>query len=334
MKKYIFSFVAMALLAGFYFSTMSLKLSPPPPVIDHFQNDNLSVITVDKAALSKSPAVAKIAGQLGISSQRLAGSEVNYQNDKDPSEYFITDGTKGRISFSRSTKNYEGDFKPQLLDVKQAQKNAEQFLATNDLNPKNTAEMQLIHAGGIKASSADNGQVIDKIQTFTYGRVIDGVPVSGSGSRIIVHVGNKGEVLGVSKSWKEYTASPTAKRKVLATELRTQADAEKEFGKIVNLNFGQGASPKIKRIQKMYFDGGGNFIQPAYFFETIVSVANEKGIKEDQPFLGVVPMLKNAPEAINPDPATVRTIAKQVRSGQPTQNNNRTAKPDNDESGR
>jgi hypothetical protein len=150
--------------------------------------------------------------------------------------------------------------------------------------------------------------------------VIDGVPVSGNGSRIIVNVGEKGEVLGVSKNWKEYNT--TKKQKVEKTNLKSQTEAETEFGKLVNFNFGKGVSPKVKSIQKMYFDGGDNVIQPAYFFETIVTVTDEKGKKTEQPFLGVVSMLKNSPEAINPDPAEVLKIAKSVRTAQENQNPN------------
>ena len=144
--------------------------------------------------------------KLEIRSQKLDRQSATTAGlpDKDPSQYLITNSAKGRLSFSKSTQKYEGAYKPQLTDAKQAQTKAEQFLTANDLMPQNKAELKLIHAGGLRAASADDGgTIIDKMQTFTYGRVIDGVPVSGNGSRIIVNVGEKGEVLGVSKNWKE-----------------------------------------------------------------------------------------------------------------------------------
>lgn len=321
MKKYIIIPIISFIAIGIYFGTMGFQWAAAP-VINHFQDDNLSVITLDNSAVGKTTAVTKLSSNLGINARLTnGGQDIDYQNDKDPSQYLITNSAKGRLSFSKSTQKYEGAYKPQLTDAKQAQTNAEQFLTANDLMPQNKAELKLIHAGGLRAASADDGgTIIDKMQTFTYGRVIDGVPVSGNGSRIIVNVGEKGEVLGVSKNWKEYNT--TKKQKVEKTNLKSQTEAEAEFGKLVNFNFGKGVSPKVKSIQKMYFDGGGNVIQPAYFFETIVTVTDEKGNKTEQPFLGVVSMLKNSPEAINPDPAEVLKIAKSVRTAQENQNPN------------
>ena len=329
MKQYLFLTIAIFLSVGAYLGFMSSQMATPPPVIDYFQDDNLSVITLDKAPVAKLSAVGKLAGRLGNAGQKINnnGTDVNFQNKDDATEYLLSNSAKGRLSFSKSTKNYGDDFKPRLLDAGQAQKNAEKFLAENDLNPKNLSELKLIHAGGLRASSADDGQIIDKMQTFTYGRVLNGIPVSGNGSRIVVNVGDKGEVLGVSKTWKE--VSPNTKARVVnKTELKSQADAQKEFGQLVNMNFGAGVSPEIKSIQKMYYDGGDNFIQPAYFFETIVTVTGENGKKEKQPFLGVVPMLKTAPEAINPNPAEVKNIAKQAQIGQTNKDPNLKNKAD------
>lgn len=328
MKKHLFLTIAVFITIGAYFGFMSLQLAPPPPVIDYFQDDNLSVLTLDKAPVAKLSAVGKLSGRLNTAGQKISnnGTDVNFQNKSDATEYLLTNSAKGRLSFSKSTKSYEDDFKPRLADVATAQKNAEKFLADNDLNPKNLSELKLIHAGGLRASSADDGQIIDKMQTFTYGRVIDGVPVSGNGSRIVVNVGDKGEVLGVSKSWKELSPTTTA-RKVNTSEIKSQADAQKEFGQLVNFNFGAGVSPQIKSIQKMYFDGGDSYIQPAYFFETIVTVTGADGKKEQQPFLGVVPMLKKAPEAINPDPTQVKSISKQARTGQADKDPNKQNDP-------
>lgn len=321
MKKYIIIPIISCIALCLYFASMSFQWAAAP-VVNHFQDDNLSVITLDNSAVGKTTAVTKLSSSLGINARLTnGGQDIEFQNDKDPSQHLISNSAKGRLSFSKSTKSYEGAYKPQLLDDKQAQKNAEQFLSANDLLPQNENELKLIHTGGLRASSADDGgTIINKMQTFTYGRVIDGVPVSGNGSRIVVNVGNKGEVLGVSKNWKEF--SPAKKQRVDKANLKSQADAEAEFGKLVNFNFGKGASPKIKSIQKMYFDGGGNVIQPAYFFETIVTVADEKGNKIEQPFLGVVSMLKNSPEAINPNPAEVQKIAKSVRTAQQNQDPN------------
>ncbi len=316
MKKFSIIAGLCCTVAIAYFASMSFQVTAPPPVVNHFQDDdNLSIITMDTAALGTVAAEGKLAKSLNNPRLNNVGEDVEYLNDADPGNFIKTNAAKGHIAFGKSTKKYEGAFKPQLLDTKSAQNVAEKFLQDNDLMPKNKSELKLLHAGGLRAASADDGgKVIDKMQTFTYGRVINGVPVSGNGSRIVVNMGDKGEVLGVSKKWKEFETSKS--QKVQKAELKSQPEAEAEFGKLVNFNFGKGASPKVKTIHKMYYDGGGNYIQPAYFFETTVTVTDEKGKKSEQPFLGVVSMLKNSPEAINPDPAEVAKIAKSVRTAQ------------------
>ena len=69
--------------------------------------------------------------------------------------------------------------------------------------PKSQKELHLLHSGGLRADSPNGQGVIDKMLTLTYGRYLDGVPVIGSGSKIVVHVGDQGEVTGLIHKWRE-----------------------------------------------------------------------------------------------------------------------------------
>jgi hypothetical protein len=91
----------------------------------------------------------------------------------DPSEYYEVNEGEGRFSFSKNLSRYLGNYKPALPERKAAETIATNFLKDNKLAAENPAEMQLIHSGGLRADD-EQGVVIDKMITLTYGRVIDG----------------------------------------------------------------------------------------------------------------------------------------------------------------
>ena len=96
---------------------------------------------------------------------------------------------------------YKGDFVPQLPAKGEAISLAEHFLNDNKLSPRNKNELKVVNVGGLRSSSVIDGKragpIIDKLVTVRYGRVIDNLPVVGPGSKIVVNLGNNGEVMGV-----------------------------------------------------------------------------------------------------------------------------------------
>jgi hypothetical protein len=76
------------------------------------------------------------------------------------------------------------------------------------------------------------------------------VPVIGNGSKIVVNIGDKGEVEGVIRNWKAFTS----KRELKSTEIKTMAEMEKEFQALVASQFGKEAKAEVKRSYVLYFD--------------------------------------------------------------------------------
>src|SRR5204863_7275642 len=130
-----------------------------------------------------------------------------YVSKDDVTETFENDLNTGNFTFNRSMRQYLGDNAPQLPGKDEAVRLAEEFLNKNGLMARNRNELTLVHFGGLRASSVIDGKtagpIIDKLVTVTYGRKIDDLPVVGPGSKVVVNLGNKGEVMGAIYRWRE-----------------------------------------------------------------------------------------------------------------------------------
>ncbi len=183
---------------------------------------------------------------------------------------------------------------------------------------ENPDEMRLIHTGGLRADNEDGG-IIDKMITLTYGRVIDGVPVIGKGSKIVVNIGENGAIEGLIRNWKAYSA----KKELGPAEIKNQEELEKEFRLLVATQFGKDARAEVKRSYLVYFDNSGRFLQPVMAYESMITLPGGNvagavtGESKILPYLGVVEVMRNPPEKLNLtaiDPVGLRTINSNVSS--------------------
>ncbi len=211
----------------------------------------------------------------------------------DPSEFYEVNEAEGHFSFSKNLGRYMGNYKPSLPEPKSAQEIAKKFLTENKLMAENPGEMQLIHSGGLR-SDDENGNVIDKMVTLTYGRVLDGVPVIGRGSKIVVNVGDKGEVVGLTRNWKAFSK----RNELKPSEVKAEAEMQREFEAQVIQQFGKGTKPEIKRSYMVYFDNGGKFLQPVMAYETNIRLDKAGEIKEF-PYLGIIEAMRTPREKLN-----------------------------------
>jgi hypothetical protein len=75
-----------------------------------------------------------------------------------------------------------------------------------DLLPAETGELFVQHVGGMRQNKVmEDGSTgyYDKLVTVHFGRKIDGIEVSGPGSKIVVHLGAYGELAGLNRRWVE-----------------------------------------------------------------------------------------------------------------------------------
>ena len=220
--------------------------------------------------------------------------------DEDLNITFEQDLNNGNFEFSKITRAYLDNDALKLPSEEEAVRIAKDFLKTNGIAAKNEGEIRLVHSGGIRSQSIVNGKqagpIIDKVRTLTYGRIIDSLPVIGAGSKIIVQVGDKGQVLGVTKKWRELQL--TSKKEVKAEEMITVKEAEELAKRQIAVEFGANATFEITGNQRSYYDGNGNILQPVWAFNTVVKLSGQDRSIKPVKYLCIIPMLKNSPEPI------------------------------------
>ena len=242
--------------------------------------------------------------------QQVAGKSIGSKNiiptsekeilsfsEKDPSAFYEQDLKTGTLSFNKGMEGYYQNSKIQLPEMDKAKDLSLSFIKEIGLAPEDMRELKMVHAGGLRASDAGSDKVIDVLRTITYGRMLNGTPVYGAGSKIIVHVGNKGEIVGLNSRWKNI--EKTGAKSVSKTSLKDSKQAEMEMQRQLISDYGKDAKFKIRDMYLAYYDGGKNYIQPAYFFQVDITLPEVKGnpsIKFD--YLGIIAGLSNPPEAI------------------------------------
>jgi hypothetical protein len=153
------------------------------------------------------------------------------------------------------------------------------------------------HVGGLRTTSVlrtgKPGPVVDKLVTLTYSRELNGVPVIGPGSKFVVNIGDGGEIIGVTKRWRELNR-PT---RVASTELLSEKEALELSNRQILSQFGDKALVDVLQTQIAYFDNNGETIQPVYAFQTKVQLADRKLPAVE--YVSVIPALRKPVENLN-----------------------------------
>jgi hypothetical protein len=248
---------------------------------------------------------------LGTGDRLVAAEDgvVRYVSARDVNTTLEHNLATGDLSFKRNFSRYLGNFVPKLPSGDEAQKYAEAFLANNRLLPANRDELKVAHVGGLRTSAVlstgQAGPVIDKLVTLTYSRQLNGLPVIGAGSKIIVNIGDSGEVVGVSRRWRELD-KPVA---LSDTELLTESEAYDLVKRQILSEFGAKSSFEVLQTQVAYFDNNGTSIQPVFAFQTKIQLADQKLPAVE--YVGVIPAMRKPVEALNltqNDPSALRVL--------------------------
>lgn len=234
---------------------------------------------------------------------------VRYVSDKDVNTTFEHNILTGDISFSRNFSRYLGSFVPKLPVGDSAAKVATAFLEQNRLLPANPAELKVAHIGGLRTnailSTGKPGPVIDKLATVTFARELNGVPVIGAGSKMVVNIGDGGEIIGVTRRWRELD-KPTS---LLSTDLLTETEATDLAKRQILSEFGAKSRFEILQTQIAYFDNNGTSIQPVFAFQTKIQLADNTLPPVE--YVAVIQAMRKPIENLNltqVDPAALKLI--------------------------
>jgi hypothetical protein len=270
------------------------------------QNGAVYVYTFEKGnQLSTGDSKKMITQYMGIANphELTVNSDENiayFVADEDLNITFEQDLNNGNFEFSKITKAYLDNDALKLPSEEEAIRIAKDFLKTNNIAAKNDGEIKLVHSGGIRFQSIVNskqgGPIIDKVRTLTYGRIIDSLPVIGAGSKIIIQIGDKGQVLGVNRKWRELKVAE--KKEIKAEEMISVKEAAELAKRQIAAEFGGNASFETISTQKSYYDGNGNILQPVWAFNTVVNLNGKDRNIQPVKYLCIIPMLKNSLEPI------------------------------------
>lgn len=249
-------------------------------------------------------------------------SIIYYTSKNDLNTTFEQDLRTGNFTFNKNMNRYMGDYTPKLPGMDQATEISAAFLKKNQLYPGNSAELKLVHRGGLRSQGVVDGKkggpIVDKLITLTYGRVLDSLPVIGPGSKIVVNLGDGGEIAGVIHRWREVGKDKDQRQEVQPAAMLTQEEATEQARRQIMSEYGANTSYKINTVSRAYYDNNGRYLQPVYSFEATVNL-NEKD-KNIRPvsYLCVIPMLKNSPEPLQliTVDARAKEMIKTSRAGQ------------------
>jgi hypothetical protein len=225
-----------------------------------------------------------------------SGSALLFVQREDPTAFFRIDTKTGDFSFNKGMAEYTAPkHTPGLPGKDEAVDLAVSYLERLDLMPKDKDQLVVEAVGGLAmGSQAENGTVenFEKLTSVHFGRQIDGIDVGGPGSKIVVHLGRNGELVGLHRRWSELreTSSISGKSFLEAQEVTERAvkHLQTEWHKAAKIS---SAAP-----EPGYFDDGKGHIEPVYFLQAEVQhdpQIDKLANPDDEPkrYLGVISAL-------------------------------------------
>jgi hypothetical protein len=223
--------------------------------------------------------------------QADADGDLYYVDAKDPScSYYFTPST-GDISFFVGTADYEGSGDtPGLPGDDAAAELALMYLEQLGMMPDHPEQMVLAKVTTLRmAEATQDGSRADfaKMVSVYFSRQIEGVPVTGPGSKMIVHLGENGILTGLTRRWTEVEPVATESLDLLGTEQvldQVHTHLAREWSAAAEIH---AETPVL-----VYYDDGHGWLEPAYAVVADVSHRLPDGSLTHAPALEIVPALK------------------------------------------
>jgi hypothetical protein len=190
------------------------------------------------------------------------------ESSEDPSAYLEIDMRGGSVVYEAGMERYIGECDtPNLVSHSKAPDLAKDHLKALELLPENSKELVLNHVGGLAMASLGRDGTTshyDKIRTVKFRRELDGISVMGPGSRIVVRMGEAGELNGMIWDWPEIKTIPIGLESVRNLEkVKIEAidriqRASEDANKVV-----------VKEAKIVLFDDEQEVIEPAVYIEAL-----------------------------------------------------------------
>jgi len=200
----------------------------------------------------------------------ITGDKQRFNGVIDPSAFVEINTTTGDISFSKGFAGYEDEIDtPNLPMGQDAVRRALQHLRELDMLPGNPREVVVNHVGGLRMGSVDEQGItreFQKLTTVHFGRKFGGIPVGGPGSKIIVHLGQGGELVGLHRRWNELEPIQHEAGDFVALE-----EASARITEQLAREWNRAESIQAGRPEFGFFDDGKGTVEPAWFTQATLS---------------------------------------------------------------
>lgn len=252
----------------------------------------------------------------------------------DPSSLMMQNAVNGNFSFSNRMTEFATMERVSLPGKEEAQEIALGFLKDLELLPSDFEKNGiLLHVGGLFAQDFKDGnasKISQKLITLNYGRELNGIPIQGPGSKLIVQIGHQGEIVTLNKKWNPimlklevlkpfkpklhlidpgiieikpggqttpwapaFTMPLGAPEKTKQAPHFTSDEVRNMINRTMPTIWTTVDRIVINDIKLVYYDRSGNFIQPAYAVEMTIFTG-----EESFQYLRHFSALRNAPEPI------------------------------------
>jgi hypothetical protein len=238
--------------------------------------------------LARAAAVAAdILAQPGapLDKETVYGGRFVYSSREDPSTILEIDFESGTVVYNSGLAEYSLDrTTPNLPADREATTDAELQLRQLGLFPESPEEVVVASVGGVATgvlSKDGSTAVFDKLKTVRFERQLDGIPVEGPGSRMIVHLGRDSKLAGLIWNW------PRLQRTALArADIRTPDELRKaSIERLESVSEGA-ASVVVQQARLVYYHDEFGVVEPAYHVEavrTYHAVDTQSGGRSDVP---------------------------------------------------
>ena len=255
--------------------------------------------SADADAVSTDRLTKQYLGATDLQAVHRTEDTVYLASAKDDSVRFEHNLVTGDFRMDRGLNRYLGDFVPKLPSTEEAVSAVSGFLKQNGILPRRTEELKLAHVGGLRAQGTIDGKsagpMVEKLITLSYSRMIDGVPVMGPGSKFVVSLGDRAEVVSLARHWREVNLD--ARKEVSAKEILTDDEVNAFAKRQILSQFGADALFEVRGKGMAYYDNNGSLLQPVVVLETQVITSDDGVVPTD--YLCIVPLLRQSPEPLN-----------------------------------
>lgn len=196
-----------------------------------------------------------------------------FTSSQDPSAVFDINRQTGSFLLNFGLKKYSNEGSTRNLPSSgNAPELARKYLEETGILPKNEKEIVLAHVGGLNMAVAKDGKRkgnYKKLVTVQFSRVLNGMPVQGPGSRLLVHLGEQGSLAGMIKNWSDVKAVPVTK-----AEKKNDQVIQREIQDRLRRMAGQALDIKIEKSSMVLYDDGLGRIEPAMY---VLAMARYEG---------------------------------------------------------